>query len=136
VLALTFLTMPFGWFARRKYKVAMPLNGTAKRAYKASQLTSGLAVLVLGGWVAAVTMMMGNLKNATSLMDPVLWLLQVSGIVFFSAAILASAWNLKMTWSDGRSTARRIWSVLLFVSAVVVLYVAANFGLIALQVNY
>jgi CubicO group peptidase (beta-lactamase class C family) len=136
VVALTFLTMPFGWFARRKYKVAMPLTGTAKRAYKASQLTAGLSVLVLGGWVAAVTMMMGNLKNATNVMDPLLWLLQASGIVIFSAAILASAWNLKWTWGEGRSIPRRIWSVLLLLSTVLVLYTAAKFGLIAMQVNY
>jgi CubicO group peptidase (beta-lactamase class C family) len=136
VLLLTFLTMPFGWFARRKYKVAMPLTGPAKRAYRASQITAGLTVLVLGGWVAAVSLMMGNLKNATSMLDPLLWLLQIAGIVVFSAAILASAWNLKWTWGEGRSIARKIWSVLLLVSAVVVFYAAARFGLIAMQVNY
>jgi CubicO group peptidase (beta-lactamase class C family) len=136
VLLLTFLTMPFGWFARRKYKVAMPLNGEAKRAYRASQIGAGLTLLVLGGWITAVTLMLGDLKNATSMFDPLLWLLQIAGIVVFSAAILAAVWNMKWTWSEKRSVARKIWSVLLLASSIVVFYAAARFGLLAMQVNY
>ncbi|MET0856053.1 MAG: hypothetical protein ABWY27_04845, partial [Telluria sp.] len=136
VLLLTFLAMPFGWFARRKYKVAMPLNGEGRRAYRWSQIGAGLTLLVLGGWITAVTLMMGNLKNATNLFDPMLWLLQIAGIVVFSAAILAAVWNMKWTWSEKRSVARKIWSVLLLASTIVVFYAAARFGLLAMQVNY
>jgi CubicO group peptidase (beta-lactamase class C family) len=135
VVVLTFLAMPFGWFARRKYKVAMPLTGPGKRAYSASQITSGLSVLLMAGWMAFFSSM-SNLKNLSNAMDPILWTLQAGGIVILCAAILAAAWNLKWTWGEGRSIARRIWSVLLLLSSVLVLYTAANFGLIAMQVNY
>jgi CubicO group peptidase (beta-lactamase class C family) len=136
VMLLTLLSWPFGWYLRRKYKTVYPLAGPAKRAYKGTQLMSGLSLLVLGGWGGAIGMMMSSIKNATSALDALLWLLQGAGGLVFVAAILISAWNMKLTCTDGRNWARKLWSVLLFASSLVMLYVALNFGLLAFSVNY
>ena len=80
--------------------------------------------------------MLSNLKNATDSSDPWLWLLQVLGAVVFVAAVLVSGWNLRLTWTDGRNSLRKIWSVLVVASTLLILYVALRFGLIAFTVNY
>ena len=58
------------------------------------------------------------------------------GLVVFVVSVFVSAWNMRLSWTDGRRWPRRIWSVLVFASTLLVLYVALRFGLIALTVNY
>ena len=136
ILLLTFLSGPAGWFSRRKYNSRMSLNGSALRVYWATLTLSGLTLVILAGWAGLFASMLSNLKNATDSSDPWLWLLQVSGGLVFVAAVLASAWNLRLTWTDGRGLSRKIWSVLLLASTLLILYVAVRFGLVAFTVNY
>ena len=136
ILLLTFLSGPAGWFSRRKYNSRLTLNGSALRVYWATLTLSGLTLVILAGWAGLFASMLSNLKNATDSSDPWLWLLQVSGGLVFVAAVLASAWNLRLTWTDGRSLPRKIWSALLVASTLLILYVAVRFGLVAFTVNY
>ena len=136
ILLLTFLSGPTGWFSRRKYHSRLKLNGPALRVYWATLTLSGLTLIILAGWAGLFTSMLSNLKNATDSSDPWLWLLQVSGGLVFVAAVLASVWNLRLTWTDGRGLSRKIWSVLLLASTLLILYVAVRFGLVAFTVNY
>ena len=136
VFTLTMLSAPAGWIARRKYKAAMPLQGKALRAYRGTQLFTFLSLAVLGGWAGVVAAIMGNLERATSSIDPWLWLLQLGGVVAFVGAVAASAWNMQLTLGDARGKWAKGWSVLLFVSALLVLYVCARFQLMAMTVNF
>lgn len=137
VFVLTLLSAPAGWLIRRKYKATLELNGRARLAYRGSQWAAGLGVLVLSGWLTAIGMMLSDLKYMSS-MDTVLWLLQIVGIVVFPGAIGLTGWNMYQTWTDGRSRGRgrKLWSALLFLSSIVLAYVAMQFGLLAMTVNY
>jgi CubicO group peptidase (beta-lactamase class C family) len=136
VLLLTFLALPVGWFCRRKYGVAPVPPGKARSATRATQIAAGLSLGVLAGWVAMFTAILSSLKYATSLSDPYLWLLQALGLLVFAGAILASGRNAQLALTDGRSRLRKLWSVLVLASSVVVFYVALSFGLVAFTVNY
>ncbi|MHA4866592.1 serine hydrolase domain-containing protein [Duganella sp. PWIR1] len=136
VLLLTFLALPVGWFCRRKYGVAPLPAGKARTAARATQIAAGLSIGVLLGWVGMFSAMLSSLKYATSLSDPYLWLLQAVGLVVFVGAVLLSARNLQLVLSDGRSRLRKLWSVLVLLSSIVLLYVAFSFGLLAFTVNY
>jgi CubicO group peptidase (beta-lactamase class C family) len=136
VVLLTFLSWPVGWLVRRKYKAALMLEGSARKAYRATQATALGTVVVLGGWAAAISLMSGNLKLAGSAMDPVLMGLQALSVLGLGAAILAAAWNFRLAMTDGRSRLRKFWSVLLLLAALAVFYVAANFGMMSFTVNY
>ena len=136
VLLLTVLAGPAGWFSRRKYNTRLALTGSALRVYWATLILSGLTLVILVGWVGLFSSMLSSLKNATDSSDPWLWLLQVAGGLVFVAAVLVSAWNLLLTWTDGRSGARKLWSILVVASTLLILYVALRFGLVAFTVNY
>ena len=136
ILLLTFLSGPAGWFSRRKYNSRLALTGTSLRVYWATLILSGLTLAILAGWAGLFASMLSSLKNATDSSDPWLWLLQVLGALVFIGAVLASAWNLRLTWTDGRSFSRKIWSVLLVASTLQILYVAVRFGLVGFTVNY
>jgi len=136
VLLLTVLFWPIGWFARRKYRAAIPLAGTALRAYKWTRWASLAVVLVLVGWMAIIGALFANLENTAGAFDALMMVLQVVGLITFIGAALISGWNAWLTWRDGRKWTAKLWNSLLAVSACVILYVAFTFKLLSMTVNY
>lgn len=136
ILTLTVLAWPVGWAIRRKHGLPPLPAGTARNTVRATQVAAGLSLAVLIGWVTMISVMFSSLKYATAISDPYLWLLQVLGAIIFIGGILVSARNAQLTFTDGRSRWRKLWSVLVLLSALAVCYTAARFGLIAMTVNY
>jgi hypothetical protein len=136
VLFLTVLLWPIAWFARRRYQAAMPIGGIALRAYKATRWASLVVLLVLVGWVAMISALFGNLENLSGTFDVLLWLLQLAGLIAFIGAVVIAGWNAWVTWKDGRRWPPKVWNALIFVSALVLLYVAFTFNLISMTVKY
>jgi CubicO group peptidase (beta-lactamase class C family) len=135
VLLLTFLSWPIAKLIRRTYKAAHPLTGRALRASRATKLMAGLTVGLLVGWIA-LTAVLESPDALAGGLDPVLMALQIAGAVIFVGAVLVSGWNLWLTWTDGRRWTRKLWALLIFLAALLVLYVATRFGLIACSVDY
>ena len=136
VLLLTVLFWPIGWFARRKYRAAFPLAGTALRAYKWTRWASLAVVLVLVGWMAIIGALFANLENTAGAFDTFMMVLQVVGLIAFIAAAVITGWNAWLTWRDGRKWTAKTWNTLLAVSACVLLYVAFTFNLVSMTANY
>jgi CubicO group peptidase (beta-lactamase class C family) len=136
VLLLTFLALPAGWINRRKYGLPAPAPGKSRSAARATQIAAGLSLGVLVGWTAMFMAMLNSLKYATSLSDPYLWLLQVAGLLVFVGAIVVGGRNVQLAMTDGRTRLRKVWSVLVLASSLLVCYVAFSFGLLAFTVNY
>jgi CubicO group peptidase (beta-lactamase class C family) len=136
VLFLTVLFWPIAWYARRRYHAAMPLGGTALRAYKFTRWASLLVLLVIIGWAAMIAALFGNLENLSGTFDALLWLLQLIGLIAFIGAVAIAGWNAWLTWKDGRRWPAKTWNVLIFVSALVMLYVAFTFNLVSMTVKY
>ena len=86
VLLLTVLFWPIGWFARRRYRAAMPIAGTALRAYKWTRWASLAVLIVLVGWMAMIGALFANLENLAGAFDMLLWVLQIAGLIAFVAA--------------------------------------------------
>jgi CubicO group peptidase (beta-lactamase class C family) len=136
VLLLTVLYWPATWYVRRRYKAELKVTGQARKAYRATRIMALADLLVLGGWVAFVTILLGDLQLLSSGADVFLWALQILGAVVFVGAVGVSAWNAWLTWRDGRRWTAKLWSVLVLLATLVVLYVASTFSLLAMTVNY
>ena len=136
VLALTFLFWPAAWFARRRYAGTPVAAGLSLRAFRAMRVMSLLELAVLGAWAWFVTSAFSDLDMLSSKSDALVWLLQIASAIVFVGAIGIAAWNVRLTWRDGRGWARRLWSVAVLLATIVVLYVAVTFGLTAMSVNY
>ncbi|MET0265406.1 MAG: serine hydrolase domain-containing protein [Duganella sp.] len=136
VLVLTFLAWPAGWVLRRHYKVAPAVHDAASRRARRTQAVAGLSLAVLAGWTVLIVMMFTSLKYANTVSDPFLWVLQVVGIPVFAAAVRAGAYYAIGSWRERRWWRGRIWSVLVLLSTLVVLYTAVRFGLVAMTVSY
>ncbi len=136
VLLLSLLYWPSSWLVRRHYRVALPVIGPSRRAYRTSRLFAGLTLAVLVGWAMTVSHLLGDLNALTSRSNPILWVLQVSSLVVFVLAVLATGWNAFQAWTTPRRWTGRVWSVLMLLSSLLVLYVAWMFGLLSMTVHY
>ena len=95
-----------------------------------------LVLLVLAGWAALITVVFGDISRLTDSVDIFLWALQILGAIVFVGAVGIAAWNVWLTWRDGRRWTRKLWSVLVLLATLVVLYVASTYSLLAMTVNY
>jgi hypothetical protein len=136
VLFLTVLVWPIAWYARRRYHAAIAIGGSALRAYKATRWVSSLVLLVLIGWAVMISALFGNIENLSGTFDALLWLLQIVGAIAFIGAVVIAGWNVWLTWRDGRRWPAKVWNALVFVSALILLYVAFTFNLISMTVKY
>ena len=136
IIALTFLYWPAAWFVRRRFKSELAVAGNARKVYRATRIMAGLMLALFAGWMAVLTIMLEDaaLLNASS--DPWLWLIQIAGAVILVGAVAISGWNAWLTWRDGRGWTRKLWSALVLLATLLLLYVAHTFGLLAMTVNY
>ena len=136
ILLLTLLYWPAAWYVRRRYKAMPSVSGRALQAYRATRIMAGADLLVLIGWGVLVSLLFKDLENLAGSFDLWLWVLQILGAIVFVGAVGISAWNAWLTFKDGRRWTRKLWSVLVLLATIVILYVALRFGLLAMTVRY
>ncbi|WP_309603429.1 serine hydrolase [Sphingomonas sp.] len=136
ILLLTLLYWPVTWYVRRRYKAAPSVSGRALQAYRATRIMAAANLLVLAGWGVLVTLLFKDLENLAGSFDLWLWVLQILGAIVFVGAVGISAWNAWLTLNDGRRWTRKLWSVLIVLATLVILYVALRYGLLAMSVSY
>ncbi|HEX8233660.1 MAG TPA: serine hydrolase domain-containing protein [Caulobacteraceae bacterium] len=135
-LALTGLLWPVTALARRKYRAPFVLEGQGARAYRWVRIAALAAVATLVAWGGAVTAMFSDLTLLTSKMDPVLWLLHILALVVFVGGAAIGIWNAYVVWRSGRGWLAKLWSVVVALSFLILLYVALTYKLIGFGVNY
>ena len=132
ILLLTILYWPIAYAVRRHHNASAAVTGRALKAQRATRIMAGLVVVLMLGWIAAIASLSSGHGGGTAL----LWLLQIAGIIIFFGAVLMSAWNLYLAWTDGRRWPRKLAALLVFLATLLMLYVALAFNLVALTVNY
>jgi CubicO group peptidase (beta-lactamase class C family) len=135
-LVLTLFFWPIAAVVRRRYKVAFPLQGRAAKAHRWVRLAALAVLLLLVGWTWMIKQMLSDVGALTSKSDPWLWMLQLLGLVVFVGAAGMALWNAWLAWSGRRRWTSRVWSSVLALACMTMLYVALVFKLIAFDINY
>ncbi|WP_315761771.1 serine hydrolase domain-containing protein [Sphingomonas sp. Y38-1Y] len=137
VILLTALAWPVGWFNRRRYAAQHPLTGTARRADRAARIMAWAEVIAIGLWVGIVVTMFSKLELLSVDTEWLLWLLKAVGAVVFVGTVAIAGWNAWVTWrGGGRRWMGKLWNTLFLLAALVILYTAVTFNLLALSVGY
>ena len=131
ILLITFLQWPVSALIRRQYKAPLTLRRRPLLVYRGVRVAAGLAVALAVAWVVSLS----TLKALPSF-DPLLWTLQIAGLLILAGGILVAAWNLLIVREEKRGWFRTLWAVLVLLAMLLGLYVAWTFGLIAMTVNY
>ena len=106
------------------------------RAYLLSKIAAVFIVAAVTAWGATVAAMLKDFNNLTAHFDWVVHLVQLLGIAAFLAGFVFTVLNLRAVWSGQRRWPAKTWSVVLVVSAGIVLWVAFVFHLIGFGVDY
>ena len=136
VIVLTALSWPIGVATRRYYAARLDATGQVLRVRRATRLMAVLTTVLLAGWVTVLAIMLSSPDQLAGGLDPVLLVIEALSIVIVIGMVLISGWNLWTAWIGGRRWTGRLWSVLLFLAALIVLYVAVTFNLLTLSVRY
>ena len=136
VLLLTALFWPASWWVRRRYNAPMKVSGQSLKAYRATRIMAVLVLTVLVGWATLITVLFGDISNMTQGANVWLWLLQIGGAIVFVGAVGIAAWNVWLSWRDGRGWARTLWNAVVLLATIIVLWTAWSYSLLAMTVNY
>ncbi|MFL5511653.1 MAG: serine hydrolase domain-containing protein [Gemmatimonadales bacterium] len=136
VLLLTLIAWPLTALARWGYGATFPLQGQARSAYRWVRIAAVALLLLLAGWTWQIQRMSTEVSALTSKSDPWLWLLQLLGLVVFLGAAGVAVWNARLARRGRRAWSSQLWSGLLVLATVTLLYIAVVFKLVAFDINY
>jgi len=135
VLFLTGLLWPTRAIVRRRLKATLPIEGRQLWTYRSSRIAAWTILAVLGGWVAALSALFGDLANAASI-NSLLVPLELLSIIVFVGGFAVMLWYAYTVWRSGWRWPAKVWSILLVVAAGTILYTGLVFKLIGLTSNY
>jgi CubicO group peptidase (beta-lactamase class C family) len=133
---LTTLLWPITAIVRRRYGATLALEPKALRAYRFGKIGAILGLAGSVAWVLTLSRMLKDYNNLSAKFDFTLHLTQLFGVVAFLGGFALILWNLKAVWTGQRRWPAKVWSVVLALSALIVLWVAFVFNLISFGTNY
>jgi CubicO group peptidase (beta-lactamase class C family) len=135
-LLLTVLAWPVSALVRRYYGVGYRLSGRDARAHRLVRIAS-LAVLVVAG---AAFAMVGSMLSSFELMTPktdiVIHLLRVLATIVVPMGAAVAVWNAWTVLRSGRRWPAKLWSIVLAVSCLGILWVCVVFRILGYSANY
>jgi CubicO group peptidase (beta-lactamase class C family) len=135
-MLLTLLVWPAAAIVRRRYHAPLALDPPSRRAYLASRIGAAAIVAALGVWGLFVMLILKDTGTLGGRLDPLLILAQLLSIVAFIGGLAAMLWNLAAVWRGQRRWPARVWSVVLALSSVFVLWVALVAKLLVVGTDY
>ncbi len=136
-LLLTVVFWPITAIVRRRYRARLELSSREVSVYRAGKIGALLMLAAFSAWAISIISMFSDLNKTTEAFDPVLHFDQIFGFLAFVGGFVLILWNLWTVWTVGnRRWPAKLWSIVLALSGLVVLWVAFAFHLISWGVNY
>lgn len=129
-LLLTVLLWPVAAIARRHYGRALQLSGREARAYRMTRFAAVLGVLYMLGWAIVL---IADLASTVGT-EPWIRLIQLMGLCCIAGAAVA-AWNAWLTWRGKRSVWAKVWSLVLALALLYLVWFSFAFHLISVRLN-
>ncbi len=136
VLLLTALAWPVRALARRRFKATHPLEGASRRHYRLTNAFAWLSLAVLAGWATFVLLGLSYLTLLNGALDPLVIALQVLTPIAQFGLLGLAGWNVWRVFREARGWGTKVWSVLLLLAAVVLLWVGLVYKLIGWGLTY
>jgi CubicO group peptidase (beta-lactamase class C family) len=135
-MLLTVLVWPAAAIVRRRYRAPLALDPGSMRAYLWSRVGAVATIVSLGIWALLLVLILKDTGTLGGRLDPLLVLAQLLSIVAFIGGLAVMLWNLVAVWRGQRRWASRVWSIVLALSAVFILWVALVCKLLVVGTDY
>jgi len=127
---------PVSALARRYYGVKADLPSAALKSYRLTRGFAALAVTVMVAWILFVSTLLRDFSSLSGELDWALITLQVVTPIIFLGLLVSALWNIRHVWTGKRGRFAKFWSLLLLISAVVLLWIGAGFHLIGFGTRF
>jgi CubicO group peptidase (beta-lactamase class C family) len=135
-LLLTALVWPIAVIVRRRFGAPLVLDPASLRAYRLSRIGATAIVVAVGSWATLLGFMLEDNSMLSARSDGLLHLTQLVGIVAFLGGFMLMLLNLRAVWTGRRRWPAKVWSVVLSLASLTVLWVAFVFKLMGFGANY
>jgi hypothetical protein len=133
---LTALLWPIAAWSRRRHGVQLPVTGLAWCGHLASRVTAAALTLVTLGWFLVVVLGLKDLEVLRPPLDPVLLLLYLLSVVVYIGGAVVMLWSVRVSWITSRPMGARIWTAVLALSSLILLYFAVLYHLMSFATKY
>jgi hypothetical protein len=135
-LLLTALSWPITAVVRRSFGAKLALGPVELRAYRLSKVGAILSLATLCVWALTLTFMFKDFNNLSAKFDMNVRFAQVFGVIGFLGGFALVLWNLWTVWHGQRRWPAKLWSIVLVLSAFMLLWVAFAFNLFSFGIYY
>ena len=133
-LALTLLFWPVSAIVRARYGKRFPLEGQRARSHRLVRGAAVVGFAAAAGWVWAVMWLMGGGELHAADIDPMVHVIQALTLLGFVGGLRRPP--MVVVWTGGASWFGKLWSLVLVLSLLVLLWTAWAFHLIGFSVQY
>lgn len=135
-LLLTVLLWPVAAVVRRRYRAPLTLDPSSLRAYRWSRIAAIAIVAAIVLWGLLFALILKDTGTLGGHLDPWLWFAEIFGALAFLGGLAAMVWNLVVVLRGSRRWPARVWSVVLVVAALSVVWIGLVFRLIHFGTDY
>ena len=135
-LALTLLFWPVSAIVRRRYGASFPLEGNRAQSHRFVRLAVLAAFAAAVGWCWLVMWLLGGGILQAAKADVWVHLVQALTLVGFIGGLLVALYNVGVVWGGPSSWFGKLWSVILVLSMLALLWTAWCFHLLGFGVQY
>jgi len=135
-LLLTAVFWPVTAIVRRRFGASLALGPDALRAYRLSKIGSILLLAALGLWGFTIIRMFNDFNNLSNKYNGNIRFAEGFGILAFLLGSAFIVWNLWTVWKGTRRWPAKSWSIVLALSAFIVLWFAFTFNLFSFGIYF
>jgi len=133
---LTSLFWPIAAISRRRHRVRLPIEGVALRAHKWSRIAAVALTVVTASWFLLLIIGSKDLDFLSPSLDPLLILMYALSVIIYFGGVAVMLWATRVAWSTARPITARLWTGVLALSSLVLLYFAFIYHLMSFVTKY
>ncbi len=133
---LTALLWPVAAIVRRRYRVTLGLSGRVARGRLLSRVAAVAISAVTVGWATIIIVGLQNLDFLSPRIDPLLMLMYVLSVVAYAGGAAVMVWAAYVAWGGARPWTARLWTTVLALAALTLLWTGWIHHLMSFQTNY
>ena len=135
-LVLTGALWPIAAISRRRHNFRLPVTGLAWRGHLISRLAAIALVVMSLAWLTLLISGTKSLAVLTASLDPLLLLMYLLSVVVYIGGTAAMLYSVWVAWRTARPLGALIWTSILALCSLVLLYVAILYHLMSFVTRY
>jgi CubicO group peptidase (beta-lactamase class C family) len=133
---LTGLLWPVAAISRRRHGFQLPVAGLGRRAHRVSRVAAVALATATVGWLVLLLGGTKDLANLSPSLDPFLILMYSLSVIVYVGGTAAMLWSAWVAWTTARPMGARIWTLILAISSLILLYLAVIYHLMSFVTTY